>query len=161
MPVRGKRRLYLINAITVNVDDDPDAIDPPGGTTRPIVIKMKKAIGDYFGLTPVLFNDPIFTGIFGGSGLNQGAEFRKRLGGFKDAAYKLIAETTFDLTEEITNPDGTTSTVNRSYRSLTIGFPKGHSVTEVIDWLASLTNFDQINSIVSPHGYRTDLYSGD
>jgi hypothetical protein len=161
MPVRGRRRLYLINTITVNVDDNPNATDGPGGTIRPIVVKMKKAVGDYFGLEPLLFNDPIFSGTFGGEGLNQGAEYRRRLGGFKDAAYKLIAETSFDLTEQIFAPDGSSTNENRSYRTLSIGFPKGHSVTEVIDWLASLTNFDQINSVVSPAGYKTDLYSGD
>jgi hypothetical protein len=161
MPVRGRRRLYLIDAITANLDDNPGATDTPGGTTRPIIIRMKKAVGDYFGLEPLLFNDPLFTGTFGGEGLNQGATFRRRLGGFKDAVYKLIAETSFDLTEQIFEADGSSTTENRSYRTLSIGFPKGHSVTEVIDWLASLNNFDQINSIVSPAGYKTDLYSGD
>ncbi|MGL5936664.1 MAG: hypothetical protein ACRCZI_13705 [Cetobacterium sp.] len=154
--------MYLFSTITVNLDDDDDAIDPAtGGTTRPIIVRMKQAIGDYFELTPLAFNDPLFTGVFGGNGTNTGAEFRRRLGGFKDAAYTLIAESTFDLTERVRQADGSVSNENRSYRSMTIGFPKGHSVTEVIDWLASTSRIDEIQALISPDGYRTDMFTPD
>ena len=52
MPIRSPRRLYLVNEITVDLDDDPAVIDKsPSDTTpqtnRPIIVKMKEAIGDF------------------------------------------------------------------------------------------------------------------
>lgn len=158
MPVRGPRRLYLITQITVPNNDNPNAIDTgTSGTTRPMIVKMKRAVGDYLGLEPLAFNDPIWTGTFGGAGLNTGFEYRKRLGGFKDAAYTIVAKTNFALTERITQADGTVANQNRNYKSLTIGFPKGHTVTEFIDWLVSTSRLNEIDYIRSPHGYRTDI----
>jgi hypothetical protein len=154
--------LYLINQILVNNNDDPDDIDTQAGnTTRPIIVKMKRAIGDYFGLTPLAFNDPIWTGTFGGNGLNTGSEYRRRLGGFKDAAYTIVAKNVFTLTERIVQADGTTADQTRDYKSVTIGFPKGHSVTEFVDWLVSTTRLEEIAYIRSPRGYRTDIDADD
>jgi hypothetical protein len=101
MPIRSPRRLYLINSIEVNIevniDDIPDVIDRlPGDQTpqtkRPIVVKMKQGIGEYLGLVPLAYDNPLLSGVFEGSGLNQGQNFRKKLGGFKHGSYMLLPE---------------------------------------------------------------------
>lgn len=158
MPIRSPRRLYQIPSITVNLDDDPNATDTPGGTVRPIVVKMKESVGDYFGLTPLNWDDVILSGVFGGSGLNQGANYRKTLGGFKDASYTLISETFFSITEKYY--EGTViQTPTTLFKTITIGFPKGHSVYEVINWLGGLQNFSNVMAIRTPNGQRHDLFN--
>lgn len=164
MPIRSPRRLYLIDEITRDVDDDPDAIDKlPGDTlpqtTVPIIAKIKESIGDYLGLTPLAYNDPIFTGVFGGEGLNTGAQYRKNLGGFRDASYTLVAETTFTITEKFYNDAGEFVTEENNFRTMTIGMPKGHSVTEIIAWLETTTALDSIRSLITPAGNTIDLFT--
>jgi hypothetical protein len=164
MPVRSPRRFYLINNVTVDLDDDPDVIDKlPGDTlpqtTRPIIAKIKQGIGDFLGLEPLAWNDPIFTGTFGGEGLNQGATYRRVLGGFRDASYTLIAETQFNIEETFFDPNGIIVTESNLFRTVSIGFPKGHSVSEIIAWLATSDNFDQIAALRTPAGRRIDLFS--
>jgi hypothetical protein len=161
MPIQSPRRLYLISQITVNQDDVENLIDLLPGTTRPIVAKIKEAIGDYMGLTALKYNDPIFNGTFAGNGTNKGAKFRKTLGGFKDASYTLIAKDQFAINEFIKNPiSGAITRKVKNFNSMTIGFPKGHSVTEVIKWLETTNKISEIRSLISPQGYRTDLFTG-
>jgi hypothetical protein len=164
MPVRSPRRLYRTNLITVDQDDIPDVIDKlPGDTTpqttRPIIIKMKEGIGDLLGFKPLAWNDPIFDGIFKGTGLNKGAKYRKLLGGYRDASYTLIAETQFTVKEKFINSSGSFTTLNTKFNTVSIGFPKGHSVNEVIKWLGTSTAFDQIAALRTPAGHRIDLYT--
>ena len=163
MPVRGKRRLYLINSILVNLDDDPDNIDTApdqtvDGATRPIIAKIKQPIGDYFGLTPLNYNDPIFNGTFAGSGLNQGAAYRRRLGGFREASYKLVAEDNFQINERVDDGSGAITIVETLFKSVSIGLPKGHSVTEVLNWISNFDNFENIRTLVTPAGHGIDLF---
>ena len=163
MPIRSPRRLYLINEIEVDVDDDPDNIDKAPGdtlpqTTRPIIAKIKEAIGDYLGLEPLAYNDPIFTGVFGGNGLNTGATYRKVIGGFHDASYTLVAETNFSIVERFYNTEGEYTTETNNFKTMSIGFPKGHSVTEVIAWLETTTKLSDIRSIITPAGHKVDLF---
>jgi predicted RNA-binding protein with TRAM domain len=150
--------------MTDDLDDDPEVIDKlPGSTlpqtTKPVIVRMKEGIGDFLGFTPLAWNDPIFDGVFGGNGLNQGAKYRKVLGGYKDASYQCIAETDFTITETFKDGDGLTTSVQSSFKTFNIGFPKGHSVNEVISWLATSVNFGQIAAIRGPSGYRQDLYT--
>jgi hypothetical protein len=164
MPVRSPRRLYKINLITVDQDDIPDVIDKlPGDatpqTTRPVIIKMKEGIGNLLGFTPLAWNDPIFDGVFIGQGLNQGAKYRKVLGGFRDASYTLIAETQFTVQEKFINSSGSFTTLNTKFNTVSIGMPKGHSVNEVIKWLGTSSAFAQIAAIRTPAGRRIDLYT--
>lgn len=159
MPVRSPRRLYLLDEITVNLDDDPNAVDSPGGTTRPIIAKIKEGIGDYLGLTALEYNDPIFTGVFGGNGSNAGSSFRRNLGGFKVASYKLIAESFFTINEEYYNDDNEFIATTSNFKSISIGMPKGHSVTEVIAWLQTTTRMSEIQSLVTPAGHKVDLFT--
>lgn len=164
MPVRSPRRLYRTNLITVDQDDIPDVIDKlPGDATpqtrRPIIIKMKEGIGDFLGFTPLAWNNPIFSGVFAGNGLNQGASYRKLLGGYRDASYTLIAETQFTITEKFIDNSGTFTTLESQFNTVSIGFPKGHSVNEVIRWLGTSTAFGQIAAIRTPAGHRIDLYT--
>lgn len=162
MPVRSPRKLYLISQITVNLDDDSDATDPPGGTVRPVIAKIKEGIGDFLGLTALAWNDPIFTGTFGGSGLNQGAAFRRNLGGFRVASYTLISSSFFTIGERYYNEEtGLLVVANKQFKSVSIGFPKGHSVNEIISWLAQTANFNQIAAIRTPAGRRIDINPSD
>lgn len=174
-PIRGPRALYKLDTILVNVDEDPLVADAApaktvGGLKRPILIKMKEAIGDFLGLKVVAWNDPIFTGTFpddtGAAGANKaqtgatnsGAKYRKNLGGFREASYTLIAKTKFVIPEIVLEDDGY-KTVNSDYASITIGFPKGHSVTEVLAWLATTSRFSQIRAVRTPAGKLIHLGS--
>ena len=165
MPVRGSRRLYLVDQIQVNLDDNPDGTDEApaqteGGSKRPIIAKIKEPIGNYFGLTPLDFDDAIFDGVFNGkegSG-NRGSKFRRRLGGFKVASYKFIAKTEFEITELVVNPDGAYGEVTAFFKSVSIGLPKGHSVNEVIEWAKTFSNLENVRTLVTPKGHGIDLF---
>lgn len=168
MPIRSPRRFYKVDLIKRDNDDDPDVIDKLPGDTLPqtttsIVVKMKEGIGDYFGLTPAAWNDPIFSGIFGGNGLNTGAKYRRNVGGFRDASYTLIADGLFSIEEKYYEDNllgkPTLITETKDFKTMSIGFPIGHSVNEVIAWLATLDNFDTILALRTPAGKRHDLYS--
>ncbi|NJL51406.1 MAG: hypothetical protein HC930_02875 [Hydrococcus sp. SU_1_0] len=164
MPIRSPRRLYLINLIEVNNDDDPDVIDRSPGlaiteTKRSIVVKMKEGIGEYLGLTPMNWNDPQLSSIFKGGGLNLGQAYARRVGGFKTVSYTLLPETVFSIQEKFYDDDGNFQTAQSNFKSMTIGFPKGPTVDNVRKWLASTSKFDEIRGLRSPSGAYTDLYS--
>lgn len=166
MPIRSPRRLYLINLIQVNNDDDPDVIDRSPGvalteTKRPIVVKMKEGVGKFLGLTPMNWNDPQLRGIFKGGGLNLGQTYARRVGGFKTLSFTLLPETTFTIEEKYFNDQDVFVTRNSTFKSVTIGFPKGPTVDNVRRWLATTPNFNQIRGIRAPGGAYTDLYSPD
>lgn len=162
MPIRSPRAVYLIKGMNTNVDDDPNVIDNlPGGiepkTVRPVYCKMKRSIGNYFGLTPLASDDILFQGTFGGNGLNKGYKFQKNIGGFKEASYKLIPLSTFTINELVLDKNtGTYIVTPKNFRSMSIGFPKGHSVTEFLTWLASLTGSAQVRAIVTPKGRKIE-----
>lgn len=153
MPVRGSRRLYLLNEIQLREGTGENA------TTRAILAKIKQPIAEYFGLTPVNYNDPIFTATFGGEGGNAGARFRKNLGGFRDASYTLIAENNFQINERVDDGSGNFTAVESLFKTVSIGLPKGHSVSEVIDWIATFDNFDNIRALRTPKGNRIELFT--
>ena len=116
MPIRSPRVLVELETITANLDDDPNAIDEAPGQTvdglkTNLFVKMKKGIATYLGFEPVSWNDPRMLGVFGGNGLNKGAEFRRRLGGFKVASYKLISKSVFQIEEEYYDEDTKVYTV--------------------------------------------------
>jgi hypothetical protein len=164
MPIKSPRRIYKITQITRNIDDDPDNVDTAPtqtvqGAKQQIFVKMKEGIGAYLGLVPIAYNDPIFTGVFVGNGLNKGATFRRNIGGFRSGSYTLIAKNTFRIGESIPNNTGGITIVNKNFRTITIGFPKGHSVNEVIAWLASTGKLDEIRAVRSPSGRQTDLFT--
>ncbi len=163
MPIKSPRRTYKITQIKQNLDDTPGAIDTAptetvGGTQRDIYVKMKQGIGNFLGLSPIAYDDPIFTGTFGGNGTNKGATFRRNIGGFRVASYTLIAANKFTIGETVPNNAGGVSIVNKDFKTITIGFPKGHSVTEVIAWLASTGKLSDIRAVRSPSGRQTDLF---
>jgi hypothetical protein len=163
MPIRSPRRFYKIDLIKRDNDDIPDVIDKLPDDTTPqtttsIIVKMKQGIGDYFGLTPANFDDPIFDGVFGGSGLNKGAFFRKNIGGFKGGSYTLISETLFSIQEKYYEGN-VIQTPTTLFKTISIGFPTGHSVHEVIKWLSTLTNFKNVAALRTPAGQKHDLFS--
>lgn len=161
-PIRSPRKIYKIVLIQENVDDLSTGIDnlPSGNetdTTRAVFVKMKKAVGDWLGLTPVASDDPAFTGVFGPGGLNAGATYRKRLGGFRHGSYTLIAETVFTVSEIIISDTGDVSTPSKKLKSISIGFPKGHSVTEVLAFIKTTSRASEISAIRGPSGAVTPL----
>ena len=162
-PIRSPRKIYKIELITKNIDDAQNLIDnlPAGtetSTVTPIYVKMKVAIAEWLGLTPLAYNDPALTGIFAGNGLNNGASFRKRLGGFKTGSYTLIADTFFTVNELLVDVEaGTVTRPLKRVKTMTIGFPVGHSVNEVITFIASTGKLSEIRAIRSPSGAETDV----
>lgn len=148
MPVRSSRRLYKIEEITV--------LRPGGGTPveEPIVVKMKQSHADLLGLEPIPSDDPIWIGTFGGSGSNAGKKYHRNLGGFRERAYTLIAQTEFTVNER---DSAGTGTVASEFKTLTIGFPRGASVNEVFLWLKDLPVAAQTAAIISPAGRRIPL----
>lgn len=166
-PIRSPRRVYRIEQIRENLDDNPDAIDQGQdetllGETRFIFAKIKEGVGDWLGMEPVPFNDPIFTGTFGGNGLNQGTLYRRRLGGFRVASYTLLPYGVFNIKESYYSPStGLPVEGIGQFKSMTIGLPKGHSVWEVITWLGQIGKIPEIRALVTPNGRRIDLYQGN
>lgn len=167
MPVRSPRYVYELNiTITENVDDDKAAIDAAptqtvSGTQKQIYVKMKRSIGDWLGLTPLAYNNSIWTGTFkaGQTGAtNTGSKFRRRVGGFRVASYTLIARGTFTIPELVRQADGSYLTVNTKFKSVSIGFPRGHSVTEFIDWLGTTTKMGEVEAIRTPAGNTVPIY---
>lgn len=162
MPIRSPRAVYLIAGMNTNVDNDPAIIDNlPGGTepktVRPVYCKMKRSIANYFGLTPLPANDPLFQGTFKGIGLNFGSKFQKNIGGYREASYTLIPLTTFSITELVLNQaTGAYETNLKNFRSMSIGFPKGHSVVEFLAWLDTLAGSANVRAIVTPKGRKIE-----
>ena len=147
-PIRSPRKLYKLEGITR---------PGPNNTTVPVLVKMKESIGDFLGLTPVAYNDPMFNGTFAGSGLNQGSAYRKRLGGFKTASYTLIAKTQFTLTEIRRTSDGSYEQAQGQWHTISIGFPRGHSGKEVVNFIMSKNIASQISAIRTPSGAAVDV----
>jgi hypothetical protein len=150
MPIRSPRQLYRIPAIK-----EGEAADGTGGTD--LFVKMKEATADWLGLLPVAYNDPALTGTFGGVGPNAGYKFRKRVGGYRDASYTLIAKTSFTINELILQDDGTYQVQARKFKSISIGFPKGHSVREFVNWIGGTTRINEVTAIVTPRGQRISV----
>jgi hypothetical protein len=161
-PIRSPRKIYRVTGMTSNVDNAPGIDNLPGGTetdtTKPLYVKMKKSVGDWLGLTPLASNDPIFIGTFAGEGLNKGTTYRKKIGGFKSGSYTLIAATIFTVNEIVVNSEtGAITTPTKKVKTISIGFPAGHSVNEFIAWISSTTRASEITAIRGPSGARTDL----
>lgn len=145
MPIRGNRKLYKIPAIQVGEN-------AAGTGGRAIVVKIKAPIADYLGLTEMPYNDPDLLGTFGGAGPNAGFKYIKRLGGFRERSFKVVAVTQFPIAEVIRQPDGTYNEVSKNFKSFSIGFPKGVSVREFMNWITARGRNDEIDYIVTPSG---------
>jgi hypothetical protein len=145
MPVSGPRKLYKIEEIQVG-----ESATGTGG--RPIIVRMKEPIAKWFGLTQLAYDDPLLIGTFGGTGTNAGYKYVKKLGGFRHESYRIVANTNFIVTERLKLPLGYGAPLPKIYRSLSIGFPKGISVREFINWIASTDKVDKIAYIVTPRG---------
>lgn len=157
MPVRSHRVLYKIEQITDLQPAPPDNIpDLPGTTpqkiTRPIYCLMKKSIGDFLGITPLDWDAQELTGTYEGNGLNKGSKYRKRVGGFRVASYTLIALDQFTLNQYVPQEDGSIKVVPGKFRSISIGFPVGHSVTEFVTFIKATGIVNQVRAIRTPNG---------
>ena len=163
-PIRSPRRIYELEGMTVNLDDNPSATDEAPtqtveGTVRNVIVKMKQAIGDYFGLEPIPSNSPIMIGTFQGNGLNKGSQYYRNIGGFKVASYTFVAKSFFEINESYYEKEtGLYIEAPRSFRTMTVGFPKGHSVNEVMFLLNSWDNNDKVSHLVTPAGKKHGYY---
>lgn len=150
MPIRSPRQLYRLNTIKVG-----EAANGTGGS--PIIVKMKESIGDWLGMQPLAYNDSALTGTFGTGGTNAGYKYRRRLGGFRHGSYTLVAKTTFRINELIRQDDGTYDVDDKNFRTISIGFPAGHSVHEFITWLATTNRINEVSAIITPRGARVSI----
>jgi len=173
MPIKSYRLLYKIEQMSRAVNDDADSVDPgaggtPAQTTQPLYCLMKKSIGDFLGLVPLEWNAPELTGTFKTSTAagetvagNEGTKYRKRVGGFRVAAYTLIAITKFDITEFV--KDATTGEITESqkeYKTISIGFPTGHSVNEFVNFIVATGKAGEISGIRTPAGRLIPVSTG-
>lgn len=157
MPVRSHRLLYKIESITDLEPAPPDAIpDLPGSTpakiVKPIYCLMKKSIGDFLGLVPLDWDAEELTGTYQGNGGNKGSKYRKRLGGFRVASYTLVAVNQFELIEYVKQDDGSIDEIPKKFRTISIGFPTGHSVNEFVTFLKTTGVIGQVSLIRTPNG---------
>ncbi len=166
MPIRSPRRIYKIEQIRRNLDDNPDGIDSAPdetilGASEFIYAKIKEGIGKWLGLTPLPSDADEFRGVFQGEGLNKGSIYRRRIGGFRVASYTLIANSAFNIEEKYYEDGSKTPTIAfKQFRTMSIGFPKGHSVWEVIYFLRTTGKISQIAALRTPSGVKHDLYEG-
>jgi hypothetical protein len=122
---------------------------------------MKRGVAEFFGLTPMLVTDPAFNGVFPNvnGNLNALAKYRKHVGGRGDASYTFVSAGSLDIKEYFYNAENVQDTEIRTVKSFSQGFPRGHSMNEIIAWLATLepATRDKLRSIISPAGTKTDL----
>lgn len=143
MPARSPRRYYKIPEITV------ERVQGGSTVSEPVIVKMKESHAQLLGLSPISAEDEIWEGTFGTGGSNAGKKYLRNLGGFRQASYKIRARDKFNLT--VRQADGT-GTENQEFKEISIGFPKGHSMLEVVQWLASKSVSAQIDAVISPAG---------
>lgn len=146
-PIRSPRGLYKIAQIT----------RPQGALRVPVLAKFKRTVGDWLNLDEVEYNDPIFSGVFSGSGLNQGAKYRKRLGGYRSASYILVAKTQFVVQEYVRNAQGDYVKQDKKVKTISLGFPRGHSVNEVVAFVGSTNRLNEIDAVITPSGSRVPV----
>lgn len=163
--IRSYRLLYKIEGMTSNspnpgdgVPNLPGVVDPP--IQKPIYCLLKRSVGDWLGLVQVDWDDPMLTGTFGGNGGNKGSKYRKRVGGFRVAAYTLVAVNRFTVNEYVPQPNGDVIVVPGRFRSLSVGFPKGHSVNEFITFLKTTSRIAEIAQIRTPNGRSIGVSTG-
>lgn len=156
-PIRSPRQLYKLTQVTEEVKEGLDGSVTTSPASRPLIVLMKESIGIWLSLNPLPYNDPDLTGTFGGEGSNKDAKFRRRVGGYRVASYTLIAKTTFAIGELIKGQNGTYTTVNRNFETISIGFPKGHSVNEFINFIGATNRIGEIAAIRTPNGRKIPL----
>lgn len=159
-PIRGDLVPVEISEITREVTTEQ------GTEEQAIIVLMKRGIAEFFGLDPIPTNDERFKGTFPevAGNTNSGASYRRNLGGRGDASYKFISAGSLDITEYFYNEENVQTTETRTVKSFTQGFPRGHSVTEIVDWLETLDSSitDKIREIVAPSGRKTPInFSSD
>lgn len=164
-PIRSHRLLYKIESITSLEPAPPDNIPdlpgtPPAKVAKPIYCLMKRSIGDFLGITPLPWDSPELTGTFGGDSGNKGSLYRKRVGGFRVASYTLVAVDRFSINEYVPQPDGSIDIVPGKFRTISIGFPTGHSVNEFVNFMKTTGVIDQIAFIRTPAGRAIGVSTG-
>lgn len=165
MPIRSYRLLYKIDQITDLEPEPPDAIPDLPGTTpgkikKPIYVLMKRSIGDFLGLVPLDWDDPSLTGTYQGNGGNKGSLYRKRVGGFRVASYTLVAVGKFSINEYLLQPDGSVNETPKLFKTISIGFPIGHSVNEFVTFLKTTGIIGQVAAIRTPAGRSVPVSLG-
>lgn len=154
MPIKGPRKLYKIDEITIGGNK-------AGTTGRAIVVKMKEPIGNLLGLTAMANDDADLVGTFGGTGPNAGYKYIKRIGGYRHQSFILVASKEFKVTEQIRSLAGITGPVKKKFKSISIGFPKGVTVYQLVRWLADTDIGDDISHIITPRGVSFPMGTND
>ncbi len=147
-PIRGRRILVEI----------PEILDNQTPTPQPIIVKMKRGIAEYFALQQIPSDDARLRGVFAGTGSNAGATYQSRKGGFRYRSFKFLAKTQYAITEYYYDAQNNPVNTISNFKTMSIGFPKGVTVNEVLDWLLTKTNVDETEFIVSPAGVQTTVY---
>lgn len=157
MPIRGDRILVKIPEITVK------RTNAEGQETEvPIVAKMKRGVAEFLGLEELDPLDPEMFGEFGGAGSNAGARFYKNVGGFRDESYTFVAHGKFTITEYFFNEQDEWTNEESEFKSCSVGFPRGHTVNEFIDFVRGREQDvqDKIRRLRFPSGRSISYNSG-
>lgn len=155
VPIRGDRILVKIEEITRTIPGEGETT-----TEVPIIVKMKRGIATYLNLEEIPLDDPLFLGTFA-SGVNEGKKFIKRIGGFRFASYTFIAKSKFSITEQYFDDSNEFVEENNDFKSFSIGFPKGHTVNEMFDWIKTWSNINQVRRIRTPSGISYPVNFGN
>lgn len=147
-PIRGRRILVEI----------PEILDNTQPTGNPIIVKMKKGIAEYWGLQQIPTDDPRLRGVFAGAGTNAGATFQRRRGGFRFRSFTFLPVTQYSITEYYYDAQGNPISAPGNFNSMSIGFPKGVTVNEVVDWVLANAKVAETEFVVSPSDVRTAIY---
>jgi hypothetical protein len=155
--VKSPRVLVKIDEITVKRGSGDDA------KQEPVVVKMKASHAKFLGIEALDGDDPILQGKFAGTEGNGGYRYLRNLGGFRARAYTLIAKSSFAMEETPTLVLGVPTTIPRSFKSISIGFPSGVKVIEVYNWLRGLDDSvtGKIGYIRTPAGRKVDFTTVD
>jgi hypothetical protein len=156
-PARSSRVLVKIPEITITRRNGGVKVN------EPVIVKMKNSHREFLGLDALDGDDPILQGRFEGDGTNEGYKYLRNLGGFRARAVKLIARNVFTLSEENVDFSENPLGVNKTFKSIDIGFPQGVKVIEVFNWLRTLEPavVNQIAYIRTWAGRKVDFTNVD
>jgi len=154
-PIRGDLVRVEIPEIT-RLDTSTEPAVP-----RPIIVLMKRGVAEFFELDEMDTNDERFQGTFPNvdGNTNANASYRRRLGGRGTASYTFLSAGTLDITEYFFDENNAQQTATRTVKSFTQGFPRGHSVNEILSFIEGRPQavIDKIRAIIAPSKAKTNV----
>lgn len=137
------------------------------GEELPIVALMKRGIMEWFNdLEPLALNSSRLQGEFDDNTTdepdqsNAGANFFRRIGGFRTDSYTLTKLGKFSITEYYFDSNGEWTSEANEFKSITFGLPGGVSVREIIEFLRvqiPSDQRDQMRRLKTPAGVSYNL----